>query len=238
VGLFAGLPPGIGAGFTTRRSDPGGDSPFPVARVLAAALGAADAETVLARQVHGKAVLRADGNVAPGGQLFLGEGDALVTRQRGRLLAVASADCVPFVLADAVSGWIAAVHAGWRGTAARILDPVLDLLEGEGVPPGRLVVAVGPAISPDRYEVGPEVARALTRAHDGIAVPSSALRPGQGDRWMADVAAFGISVLLARGVLPRSILHADLCTAADPMFPSYRREGSGTGRILTGILRL
>jgi polyphenol oxidase len=238
AGLFAGLPEGFAAGFTTRRSAPDDPSPFPAARALAAALGAPKAEIVLSRQVHGCGILRVGGAPEPDGSLQLGEGDALVTRARGRLVAVASADCVPVLLLDAASGWIAAVHAGWRGTAARILDAVLDVFAAEGVPASRLIAAVGPSISRDRYEVGPEVAGALEESHRGLGVPASARRSGTGDRSFVDVAAYDTAVLRARGVPGGRILSAGLCTATKPaLFPSYRRDGAGTGRIITGIVR-
>ena len=150
-----------------------------------------------------------------------------------------TADCVPILLADTVTGWIAAVHAGWRGTALRILDAVLDALKSEGVSPANLVAAFGPSISRDRYEVGPEVIQRLAEAYDGVPVDPSATRKGNGDRTLLDLAAFNRALLLHRGVPAAHLLDTGLCTfEREDFLHSYRRDGPGPGRILTGIVRL
>src|SRR5262249_39477984 len=138
------------------------------ARRLAIALGAPDSESARLKQMHGTSVVVLDDELQRGADRVGGEADALLSRVPGRLLAVASADCVPILLLDAESGWMAAVHAGWRGTAARILDAVLDVLEERGVLAGRLLALFGPSISRDRYEVGPEVVDALGRAYESV----------------------------------------------------------------------
>lgn len=236
-GLFTGLPDGVSAGFTAGTNRAREAAPR-LARDLAATLGAPSARVALARQVHGRDVLVVDGAAARSADGLVGTGDALVTRQANVLVGVKSADCVPILLADTEGSWIAAVHAGWRGTAARILDIVLDGFEREGVPPSRLAAAIGPCISRDRYEVGPEVAAEVARAHADVAVPPGSVMPGRGDRAHLDVAAFNRALLVHRGVRPDRILDAALCTASRPdLFPSYRRDGKGAGRMVTGIVR-
>lgn len=236
-GLFLHLSEGVSAGFTTRQNGSSEAAPD-LARGLADALGAPSARIALARQVHGRHVLVVDGATAHRADDVVGVGDALMTREQGILLGIQSADCVPILLADTGGPWIAAVHAGWRGTAARILDAVLDLLEERGVPASRLVAAIGPCISQDRYEVGPEVVEALDAGHAYLDVPADAVRPGRHDRAHVDVAAFNKALLIGRGAAPGSILDAALCTADRPdLFPSYRRDGKGAGRIVTGIVR-
>jgi YfiH family protein len=236
--LFGDLAPGVTAGFTTRALVPDPFSPCDGVRALAEALSAPSAETVRARQVHGRGVVVLAEPAAWGTDTEVGEADALVTDRRGRLLAVASADCVPILLADAGGTWIAAVHAGWRGTVARILDAVLDVFAERGVAAAGLVAAFGPSIARDRYPVGPDVAAALDTAFRGVPLPAGARAQGLGDRTLLDVAANNRALLLARGVLPENIREARLCTfdRAD-LFPSYRRDGAGCGRIFTGIVK-
>lgn len=236
---FEGLPPGFGAGYTILSSFPACAGPAAEARRLARFLGVPDAPVARARQVHGRGVLSASSAAVPGSDEVLGDADAIVTRELGRLVAVSTADCVPIVLLDPGSGWVAAVHAGWRGTALRILDVVLDRLEAEGGSAGTLHAFFGPSISRGAYEVGPEVVRALRESHAGIAVPSGATSPGRGDRTMLDLAAFCEALLLARGVERSRLSREAPCTFSSPgLLPSYRRDGADAGRILTGVVRL
>jgi YfiH family protein len=233
--LSLGAIPGFAAGFTRGSLTARSLDPDAAGRALAADLGAPDAEVVMLNQVHGARVFTFEEPPRKRRNSLLGEGDALVTCQQNVLLAVASADCVPVVLADPTTSWIAAVHAGWRGTAARILDAALDALAARGVRLGDLFAAFGPSISRDRYEVGPEVVAALLEAYG--AVPEGAIAPGAGGKALLDVAAFNEAALHARGVRPERIAAGGLCTAGTPDLPSWRRDGPGAGRILTGIVR-
>ena len=236
-GRFPGLPPGFSAGYTTRELAPDGTSADQVPRLLAASLGSADAEVARLVQVHGVAVIEDETEPRPGSDRVLGEADASISRAEGRLLAVFTADCVPILLADEESGWMAAIHAGWRGTAARIVDAVLDRLEERGVAPASLFALFGPSISGPAYEVGPEVADALLASRGRTPLPDRALLPGRDDRSHVDLGLINETFLLARGLRPERIRRPPLCTLGDPrLFPSYRRDGPGTGRIATGIL--
>ena len=234
LGDIAGFAAGFTRGPLTARSL----DPDAAGSALAACLGAPDAEVVRLTQVHGRAVLTFEEPARERRSGILGTGDAVITCHQNVLLAVASADCVPIVLADPRTGWIAAVHAGWRGTAARVLDAALDALAARGVRPENLHAAFGPSISRDRYEVGPEVVRALRDAYRGVDVPTEAVRGGLENRVFVDVAAFNVATLRARGVRADRTTASGLCTASTPDLPSWRRDGPGAGRVLTGIVRL
>jgi polyphenol oxidase len=227
---------GFAAGFTRGALTARSLDPEAAGRALAEALGAPEAEVVLLTQVHGRSILSFEAPARRRGHTLLGEGDGLLTCQPNVLLAVASADCVPVVLADPVTGWIAAVHAGWRGTAACVLDAALDALAALGVRPENLQAAFGPSISRDRYEVGPEVVAALRNAYRGVDISAEAIRGGREDRATLDVAAFNAATLRARGVRADRTTVSGLCTASTPDLPSWRRDGPRTGRILTGIV--
>ena len=228
---------GFAAGFTRGALTERSLGPDVAGRTLAEALGTPDAEMVRVNQVHGRLILSFEAPARKRGHTLLGKGDGLLTRQPNVLLLVASADCVPVVLADPVTGWIAGVHAGWRGTAARVLDAALDALAARGVRPENLLAAFGPSISRDRYEVGPEVVAALHDAYRGLDVPAEATRGTRGDRDAVDIAAFNAAALRARGVRADRITASGLCTASTRDLPSWRRDGPDTGRILTGIVR-
>ncbi|HEY3350412.1 MAG TPA: polyphenol oxidase family protein [Thermoanaerobaculia bacterium] len=228
--------PGFVAGFTRGALTARSLSPDLAGRALAEALGAPGAEVVRLVQVHGSRVLTFEAPARKRGHTLLEDGDVLTASQPNVLLAVASADCVPIVLADPATGWMAAIHAGWRGTALRVLDAALDALEARGVALRGLSAAFGPSIARDRYEVGPEVVAALLDAYG--AAPEGAVAAGAGGKAFVDVAAFNEAALLARGLDPARIRRPGLCNAVAHDLPSWRRDGPGAGRILTGVVRL
>lgn len=121
------------------------------------ALGATRMTLVTVKQVHSDAIHVVTS--APAAPL---SGDALMTRTPGLLLAVQTADCVPILLADTRNRVVAAVHAGWRGTVARIVAKAVGRMQMEfGTRPADVIAAIGPSIGRCSYEVGPEVARAF-----------------------------------------------------------------------------
>lgn len=223
-------------GFTTRAlalGRPDGDATAWTR--LAAAFDLPASAVVRLRQVHGTTVVR-----APVPQPAEGRppcGDALVTTDPSVALVVQAADCVPLLLADRRSGAVAAVHAGWRGTAARAAVAAIDALEAAGARAADLVVALGPSIGPCCYQVGTEVRDGFVAAGHH---PGDLLRwfgPDEGDRLRLDLWQANVDALVERGVPPSAVHVAGLCTAHDPhTFFSYRREGASTGR-LAGVIR-
>jgi polyphenol oxidase len=186
-------------------------------------------------------------------------GDAIATRQPGLLLGVQTADCVPILLADTAKRVVAAIHAGWRGTLARIAAKTLGRMRQEfGTRPEDVVAAIGPAIGRCCYEVGPEVALAFAsqfpRAAEWFNGPFAAQAEGEQQHWLPwltmmppghqpeperaklDLRAANRWQLVDAGVSPRKIAVSALCTKcrAD-LFFSYRREGAGTGRLMAVI---
>jgi polyphenol oxidase len=205
-----------------------GDRPQDVVenrRRAAAALGADLADFVFTTQVHGRAaaiVTRADrgaGAAAPGGTV--GEADALVTSDPGTALAILAADCLPIVLYDPRAHVLACVHAGWRGTVARVTGAALAAMGTLGSRPQDVLAGLGPTIGPDRYQVGEEVAQAA-RESFGRHTPS-VLRPDGTGRWLLDLWAANRLVLTESGLADRHIYLADVPTGADPgLFFSHR----------------
>jgi YfiH family protein len=177
-------------------------------------------EVAWLRQIHSAQVVDAHRQGVDGSR---GDGDALIARAEGLALAIVTADCVPVLLAgdDAV----AAVHAGWRGVASRIVPAAL-----ERFPTPPQVAWVGPAICADHYEVGDDVAEQVAAASDPSVVRR---RPGQ--RPHLDVTAAVLWQLRQGGVVDIRI--SPLCTfqAVDQLW-SYRRDGKG-GRNVAMIWR-
>ncbi|MBC7792647.1 MAG: peptidoglycan editing factor PgeF [Clostridia bacterium] len=234
--LFASVP-GIVHGFTTRES---GVSAMPYAslnlggtgdersaiesnraRVLLA-LNRPDATWVALKQVHGCDVVQVTRQASRSISA-----DGLWTRDRSVVVAILVADCVPILFADMKGRAIGAVHAGWRGTAARITKQMVKRFEDAGVALADIRVAIGPAIGPDDFEIGPEVALELTTA---FPEPRGAIRPGEGDRSFADLWALNKRALIEVGVAEANIDVIGISTVSDERFFSHRRDNGVTGR--------
>ncbi len=201
-----------------------GDQPQAVAANrarLALALALPEAPRWLT-QVHGTTVLAA-GQWTPGAPA-----DALVCRAPGQVAVVMSADCLPVLLCSEDGAVVAAVHAGWRGLAAGVLEATLAAM---AVPAASLLAWLGPAIGPAAFEVGPEVRAAFC---DALPSAAAAFRPGQGDRWHADLYALARLRLRAAGL--RRIHGGGWCTHDEPRFFSHRRTAP-TGRQASLIWR-
>ena len=171
-----------------------GDDPARVLenrRRLAAALGANPGDFVFARQVHGAGV-RIVGPADRGSGAFTLEDavpdtDALVTTSPDVVLAILTADCVPIVLHDPVAGVLACVHAGWRGTVARIPAVAVAAMQSLGSRPSDILAGVGPAAHPARYQVGPDVHHAVTESFGPAAATFIRPDPAAPGRWLLDL---------------------------------------------------
>ena len=195
-------------------------------RRLAAAVGFSPERCAMTRQAHGAAVRVVTEDEAAF-KPARPECDAVVSSLGGHALMSFGADCVTVLLYDRASGAAAAVHAGWRGAVAGTVSAAVDSLVREcGARPRDIVAAIGPAISGERYEVGEEVAAALTAAHgEAEATP---LMPRRGDRYYPDLRAFAALRLRRAGV---TSIDADThCTFSEPeLFWSHRRTGDARG---------
>jgi polyphenol oxidase len=197
-----------------------------------AALGVEPSTIRYARQVHGAACLDADATASGG---LVGTGDALFTRQRGRPLAIFTADCVPLIVADPAGAVLGMAHAGWRGTVQGIAERlVATLVERAGARADRLTAAIGPSIGPCCYEVDEPVVGPLRSAFPAASEDWVRLvgpdRPG---RWWLDLWTANADQLAAAGVPRSAILSPRLCTGCRrDRFFSYRMEGLA-GRLAT-----
>ncbi|MFI5314788.1 MAG: polyphenol oxidase family protein [Myxococcota bacterium] len=179
---------------------------------------AAPRDVELARQVHGSALARAPLAARP-------EADALWSAAPGTAVGVVTADCVPILVAGAGGRFVCAIHAGWRGSAARIAArTVRALAQATGTRPSAFVAAIGPHIGACCYEVdGPVLA----------AIPErSVFRPARAGHAMLDLFALNRLQLVGAGVPARAIERVGGCTACDSSrYASYRRDGTA-GRLL------
>jgi len=193
-------------------------------RRRAAASGGADLrDMVFAHQVHGRDVAVMTDDDRGRGTLTIDDApaaDALVTVTPGVGLAVMVGDCVPIVLYDPVAHVLAAVHAGWRGTVARVTDAALDAMAGLGAEPAHMLAGLGPAITADRYQVGDDVADAARDCFAGAV--GGIVRPDGTGRWTFDLWAANRRLLAEGGVAPANIEVSALGTGPGTPFFSDR----------------
>jgi YfiH family protein len=173
------------------------------------------------------------------------EADALVSNEPDVAVAVRAADCVPLLMADRATGAVAAVHAGWRGTAARAVVAALNAMEREyGTHPRNIVAAIGPSIGPCCYTVGSDLVDAFAAAgHERYLIERwfSTPPPPRGSRerpqLRLDVGGANRDQLILAGVPERQIYDSRLCTAMHlDVLTSYRAEKESAGRIAGAIV--
>jgi hypothetical protein len=172
------------------------------------------------KQVHGCGVCLVDEKT---GQPV---SDASISSQPGVVCAVLTADCLPLLICDTDGQHVAAIHAGWKGLAAGVIEQAIAAFPCE---PGRLMAWMGPAIGPESFEVGQDVYDVFT-SFDAVAKSAFVQHA---DRWLCDI------YLLTRQRLKNAgldrIYGGGLCTYADnKRFYSYRRDGV-TGRMASLI---
>jgi YfiH family protein len=229
--------PGVVGGFTWRGQDDANDfnlsgdsieAPAPFTS-LRDRLGASS--MIVGEQVHGRRVFTLTSG-ARNGWLVVPECDGLVTPTPGLALAVRGADCVPILL-WVKGAAIGAVHAGWRGMAGGIVAAAVTRLMRLGHTASDIYAAIGPAIGPCCFEIGPDAAARLSALPAG----EEAVVRREGKSWYADLAMLATAQLAATGVRAGHILTPGECTSCrDDLFFSYRREGALAGRQVGAIV--
>jgi YfiH family protein len=219
-------------------------------RRLQSALGASDLQLIALKQIHSDVIHLME--AAPQEPC---KGDASATNRPGLLLGVQTADCVPILLVDPKKRAIAAIHAGWRGTLARIAEKAIGQMQMHfATKPAGLLATIGPSIGPCCYEVGTEVATQFQSQFADAPDLFDEFRTGDEPnpvQWLnmmppghqpppknvhLDLKKANRAQLLATGLPPQNIFTSDLCTACRPdLLFSYRKQGSQSGRLLSVI---
>lgn len=199
---------------------------------VAMAMGVEDDHLVTVDQIHSDTVVTLTGPVSDRPRA-----DALVTATPGLGLAILTADCQPVLFADATAGVIGAAHAGWRGALDGVLEATLDAMEGLGASKANISAVIGPSISQQAYEVGPEF---LDRFLDEDPENARFFAGGDGDRVHFDLPSYGLDRLRTAGVGQAEWTRH--CTYSDPdRFYSYRRtthaKEADYGRLIS-VIRL
>jgi polyphenol oxidase len=174
-------------------------------------------------QVHGAVVQQAPWEGTPAG-------DAGVAFDSGHILCIETADCLPVLVVDPVRRWVAAAHAGWRGTLARVVAHTVAALAARGSSPPDLLAVLGPAIGACCYEVGEDL-----RAAFGLESARFFTSGPRGQPHL-NVRAANEAQLLESGLRPQHVQHIEHCTYCQPAsYHSYRRDGPDAGRMLSFV---
>lgn len=182
---------------------------------------------------HGCAIFEADRSAGGEGvssdRQNLGGFDALVTGERNLYLGITTADCFPVILADRQRGLVGLAHCGWRGIALRLEALLFRKMLSLGAQPRDIRAVYGPGICPDCYVQKDPLLKRVFR--DDLGCPSAVILRRDGC-YGIDLKEASRKNLLEAG-FPGEILETGICNACDPRFFSVRREGAGTGRMLT-----
>ena len=231
---------GVRHGFFTRRggvstgpfaslncSVSSADNPAAVAANRAAVAASLGVTTLLgATQVHGIEVATVTGPTE-NESWATGAGpraDALVTARAGVALGIITADCTPVLLADPAAGVIGAVHAGWRGAVAGVLEATVAAMRALGA--GDITAAIGPCIRQPSYEVGADLRDAVLARDPADAGFFADGRPGH---WQFDLAGYCAARL--SGLARVDIIDADTAAEPDRFFSHRRRTLAASGPI-------
>ena len=203
--------------------------------LLSRAFGITQEKLVTVKQVHGTDILVIDG---PNDDVshFLGiEGDAIITNQPGIMIGVCVADCTPILLMDQEKQVIAAVHAGWQGTASKLITKTVTGMKSLfECSTKKLQAIIGPCIGKCCYEVDTPVKQAFIQY--GLAWETCTEQSGD-SAWRLDLAAANRDLLLAAGVPAGQIQVSGMCVSCHrELFFSYRRDGDETGRQMGFIM--
>jgi YfiH family protein len=191
---------------------------------------------VAAGQIH-SAVVQVVGRLQVGSgawslQTALPRTDALITQERGVILSIFTADCLPIFIYDPLTPAIAIIHAGWRGSIAQIAKATIDkMIQEFKTNPGNCRAAIGPSICKDCFTVADEVAKEFYNVY-----PQAVSESTSG--YQIDLAAFNLWLLRNAGLKSEYIENSGLCTGCHNQdFYSYRIE-KGTGCRMMGIIAL
>jgi len=197
--------------------------------LLARTFGGRVENFVMVSQTHGTDILVIDQPNPDYVHFQKLECDGIITSQPGVMIAVGVADCLPLLLLDPVKRVVAALHAGWKGTAGNIAAKgVESLMKLFGSERGDILAALGPSIGPCCYEVDSPVRQAFEGS--GVGWDSCATKSGD-ERWKLDLAAANRQQLLDAGIAAENIEVAGHCVCcSSDWFFSYRRDAGETGR--------
>ncbi|MBQ8335918.1 MAG: peptidoglycan editing factor PgeF [Bacteroidaceae bacterium] len=222
-----------------------GDTPEHVAecrKELCRELGIDDDRLLLPRQTHGNRVICIDKGFIEQPKQIQEERlhgiDAIITDLPNLCVGVSTADCIPVLLYDGTKGIAAAVHAGWRGTVARIVQECVSQMRSRyGCDSGNIKAIIAPGISKEAFEVDDEVYETFKESGFDMERIAGRYPALQGEKWHIDLWECNRMQLVEEGIREENIHVSAICTYERYLdFFSARRLGVNSGRIFNGIM--
>jgi YfiH family protein len=162
------------------------------------------------------------------------KGDAMITGLPFLLLIIKTADCLPVLVVDEAQKVIAAVHSGWRGTSKRVVQKAIQRMKDQyGCHPSSLLVALGPCIAPECYEVGENVYQSFEEG--GLSTEFFRNHPLRRKKYLFDLKGANVSQMVSVGVEEKNVFSSGICTHCQESLPSFRRDKDKAGRTLSFI---
>jgi len=162
------------------------------------------------------------------------KGDALLTNKPFLFLILETADCLPVLMIDEFKRAVAAVHCGWRGTSKRVIQKAVKKLEEHyACKPSSLLVAMGPSIGNNCYEVGEDVRRSFEK--EALSMDAFQSKPLYKGKYALDLKKSNSLQLMDLGVNRKNIFSINSCTHCSKHLSSYRRDRKKAGRMLSFI---
>ncbi|MEP7211333.1 MAG: peptidoglycan editing factor PgeF [Alphaproteobacteria bacterium] len=204
-------------------------------RRVCLAMGAEADKLVTVYQVHSARAVIIDKPFETG---KIPEADAIVTKRPGLILGALAADCAPVLLADPHAGVVAAVHAGWKGAVAGVIEAAVEAMISLGADPGKMTAAVGPCLSQASFEVGPDL---VDKVLDASPWAEPLFDPGIGDRQQFDLKRYALGKLSRLGVAQADALADDTLSEPEGYFSNrwaVKNKEPDYGRNLSAIMLL
>jgi YfiH family protein len=222
--------------FTTRRNGLGGrNNGIKVPddwNAVARSFGIDPDRLVTVNQVHGERIVNVDDHNYRSVKTV--QADAMITNISEFAIGVETADCVPLLLVDPEIPAVGAIHAGWRSTAKKIVEKAVKKMGDKfGSDPSRMIVAIGPAIGPECYEVDEPV---MGPVREAFSFWMNVASTRGSNKWSLDLVRLNRMALVQAGLDEKNIHSIGMCTSCrKDLFYSFRAEGR-TGRMLSVIM--
>ncbi len=158
------------------------------------------------------------------------EGDAIVSREKNVILAMSTADCLPVMVAQPATGWMASIHAGWRGVANGIVPKTLKTLVGESGVADDLHVWIGPHILFPSFEIGADVLSQILSSAPTFVPTEGQQRALPENKFLLDLSAVVTAQIREAGITPKTLWVSTEDTLTTPRYHSHRRDREKAGR--------